>query len=99
MQQVRIPDMQLPMNAADESLAGPDPSPMPLLSFCRPQGSVDILIPNTIEGNVFHTHAHDARRGGPADSELQSGPGDKRKAMAVWRGTVVRECLRPSPQL
>ena len=94
LQHVWFPDMPLPLNAADEALAHNQTPPVPLMSFCRPKGMIDILIPNMIEGDVFHLHGVPAQMG----QGLQSGRGDKRKPRAVWRGTVVRECLPPSAQ-
>ena len=49
---VRLPDMVLPLNPADEPLAKLDPNgqPGPLLAFCTTPGFSDILIPNTLEG-------------------------------------------------
>ena len=104
MQRGALPDMQLPLNAADEALAHAQQPPIPLMSFCRPAGMVDILIPNTIEGDVFperthadgeedHGHSRDAQmQPSMTNRGVQSGQGDTRKPMAVWRGTVVREC-------
>lgn len=97
MQHVALPDMQLPLNAADEPLARDEHPPVPLLSFCRPKGMIDILMPNTIEGDVFPDEEwyNNKKVAGPrpaAHGKLASGPGDKRIGKAVWRGSVVREC-------
>ncbi|KAK9811967.1 hypothetical protein WJX73_004068 [Symbiochloris irregularis] len=54
LQHVALPDMPLPLNAADEPLAKDDEHDVPLMSFCRPnRGMIDILIPNALEGDVF----------------------------------------------
>lgn len=37
LQQVALPDMVLPLNAADEPLAKDDEHDVPLMSFCRPK--------------------------------------------------------------
>ena len=53
-QLVHLPDMLLPLNPADEPLAliKPDEDARPLLAFCKTPGFSDVLIPNTLEGEL-----------------------------------------------
>eukprot|EP00884_Botryococcus_braunii_P016709 jgi/Botrbrau1/3721/Bobra.0363s0008.2 len=84
---VKLPDMALPINPADEMRA-PLPKdgslPSPLMSFCKTEGYSDILIPNTIEGDVFLRPPQHSS----LSPTIRAGPGDPRKPMAVWRGSM-----------
>ena len=49
-------------------------------------GFQDILIPNTIEGDIYK------RNDAPVDRKLRpprAGPSDPRRPAAIWRGTIV----------
>lgn len=58
---------------------------LPLMSFCKTKGFADILIPNTIEGDVFVRPLEHSS----VSPRNRAGPGDPRKPMAV--------CLPPPP--
>ena len=47
---LKLPELDLPLNAADEPLAVVEEHPAPIMSFCRTPDRVDILIPNLLEG-------------------------------------------------
>lgn len=83
---VQLPDLLLPLNPADEPLAQLKASaePTPLLAFCKTPGFSDILIPNTLEGDIYNRPPD--KKGDRKKS--QSGPRDRRKPMVVWRGTT-----------
>lgn len=53
---VKLPDMLLPLNPADEPLAKirSEEPPRPLLGFCKWPGFSDVLIPNTAEGEALY---------------------------------------------
>ena len=63
-------------------------SPSNLRQHCA--GFQDILIPNTIEGDIYK------RNDAPVDKQLrasQAGSSDGRRPAAIWRGTIVGKCL------
>ena len=55
-----------------------------------PAGFQDILIPNTIEGDIYK------RNDAPVDRKLRpprAGASDPRRPAAIWRGTIVGDYL------
>ncbi|BDA45764.1 Protein O-glucosyltransferase 2 [Coccomyxa sp. Obi] len=84
---VKLPDMVIPLNPGDEPLAPLrrelDP-PTPIFSFCKLSNFSDIMLPNTIEGDVF-LRAPDKRAFRP---KSRAGPKDPRLPKAVWRGST-----------
>ena len=81
---VALPELDLPLNAADEPLAIVEETPAPIMSFCRQPDRMDILIPNVLEGEPIPPAGLPASRAGPEDARLP---------IAIWRGTIIGEQL------
>lgn len=75
---VRLPDLVLPINPADEPVSRIE-DPAFVMGFCKDNATNDVLIPNDGNG-IVRVKPKMMRR-------PRAGPNDPRKPAAVWRGS------------